>query len=421
MPEIKIIPKKDLHQYAEIASGAFPGMGMNTKEKIKELTKWLIKRQESKGASFYGLYKNKQLAGGILLHDFQMNLFGQKVLCGGGGFLVVDLMHKKEHVARDLCKYFFQHYRKLDAPFASLYPFRPDFYRMMGAGYGTKTSVYRVHPKDLPSHGSKKLIRKLTIKDRAKITTCFNKYADRKTGMFYDYKEYRENFFKHNKESKFFGYEKDGKLLGYLVFKFIKKNTNSVDDFLHNEIHITEMVYLNNDVLSSLFALLHSQKDQVDVVHFISHDENFHFAFADPRNDTGNMYSPVYHETNNAAVGVMFRLLNPKLLFQTLKSHSFTDVTIRVKLDIKDTFLKANNKPTVVWFENGLPTLKSANSKTDVTLTIDTADFSSMLLGAVDLKSLHDYRLAKLSNEKYLDTLHKLFSRDEKPICLHQF
>ncbi len=421
MPEIKKIPKKDFLQYAEIASGAFPGMGMNTQEQIKELAKGLIERSESTRSTFYGLYKNKKLAGGILLHDFQMNLFGNKVLCGGGGFLVVDLLHKKEHVARDLCKFFMQHYRKQGAEFASLYPFRPDFYRMMGAGYGAKTSVYRIHPKNFPSAGSKKHITKLTPKDRVKIQQCFDSYADTKTGMFYDFKEHREGFFKHNKDSKFYGYEKDGKLLGYLVFKFVKQRTDSPDDFLHNEIHITEMVYLNNNVLSAFLALLHTQKDQVEVVQYITHDENFHFAVRDPRNDTGNILSPVYHETNHQTVGIMFRLLNPKLLFMTLQNHSFGDITIQLKLEIKDTFLKENDKPIVVYFDNGLPTLKSSSSKTDVTLRLNTADFSSMLLGAIDLKTLHKYKLANLSSEKHLDSLHRLFYCEEKPVCLTQF
>ena len=421
MSEIKRIPKKDLLQYAEIASGAFPGMGMNTKEKIKKLASWLIKRHDSKRSTFYGLYKNKKLTGGLIFYDFQMNLFGNKVLCGGGGFLVVDLLHKKEHVARDLCKYFFQYYRKQDAPFASLYPFRPDFYRKMGAGYGTKTSVYRVHPKDFPSQGDKKQLRKLTLKDKNKMVKCFNTYADRKTGMFYDSKESRGNFFKHNKESKFFGYEKDGKLLGYIVFKFVKKTTNSIDEFLQNEIHITEMVYLNNEVLSSFFALLHSQKDQVDVVYYLCHDDNFHFAVRDPRNDSGNVYSPVYHETNSAAVGVMYRLLNTKFLFESLGTHSFNNETIRLKLDIKDSFLKENNKPVVIYFEDGFPTVKTAASKTDITMTIDIADFSSLVLGAVDLKSLYNYGLVKISNNKYSDQLFRLFRTDHKPECMTSF
>ena len=421
MADIKKLAKKDFLAFAEIATGAFPGMGMNTEEKIQELADWAVKKSESKYSTFYGLYKNKKIIGALILYDFEMNLFGNRVLCGGGGFLVVDLLHKKEHVAKDLCKFFFEHYRKRHAIFASLYPFRPDFYRMMGAGYGNKVSVYRINPKDFPTHGSKKYLKKLSKKDSDRIIECFNAYADRKTGMFYDSSEHRENFFRHNKESRFFGYEKDGKLLGYLVFKFVKTNPHNPSDFLHNEIHITEMIYLNNDVLAAFMTFLHTQKDQVEVIKYISHDENFHFALHDPRNDSGTVHSPVYHEINQSSVGIMYRLLNPKLLFTTLKNHSFGDITLRIKLEINDSFLKVNDKPIVIYFENGLPTVKSITAKTDVTMTLHTSDFTSLVLGAVDFKSLHMYGLVKCSNEKYNEDLNRLFYRNEKPVCLTQF
>lgn len=421
MPDIRKLSKKDYHAFADIASGAYPGMGMNTEEKINDLAEWVAKKADSKFSCFYGLYKNKTLCGALILFDYQMNLFNHKVLCGGGGFLAVDLIHKKEHIAKDLCTFFLNHYRSRQAPFAALYSFRPDFYKMMGAGYGTQVGVFRTNPKDLPSNGSKKYLKKLTKKDSSKFIKCFNNFADKKTGMFYDNLENRENFFRHNKESRFFGYEKDGELLGYLSFKFVKQKPHVAGDFLHNEIHVTEMIYHTPEVLSAFLTLLHTQKDQVDTIQFTTHDKNFYFNLRDPRNDSTNVHYPVYHETHQSAVGMMYRLLNPKLLFTTLKSHSFGDISLRVKLDIRDSFLKINNKPIVVWFDNGLPSVKNSTAKYDVSLTIDTAEFTSLVLGAVDLKSLYNYNLAKLSNDKYLDVLHKLFYRDEKPVCLTQF
>ena len=131
--------------------------------------------------------------------------------------------------------------------------------------------------------------------------------------------------------------------------------------------------------------------------------------------------SASFVEYSVGSVGIMFRMLNPKNLFATLNSHSFNDISVRLKLEIKDSFLKVNDKPLVVYFENGFPVLKSVNSKTDVTLTINTSDFSSLLLGAVNLKSLHNYGLAEVSNDKYVEILYRLFYRDEKPVCLHQF
>jgi predicted acetyltransferase len=53
--------------------------------------------------------------------------------------------------------YFLRHYREQGAPLVALYPFRPDFYRQMGFGYGTKMDQHRVKPSALPRGPSKSL------------------------------------------------------------------------------------------------------------------------------------------------------------------------------------------------------------------------------------------------------------------------
>ncbi|KAA3631252.1 MAG: GNAT family N-acetyltransferase [Calditrichaeota bacterium] len=418
MSDIRKLTKKDLQSFSEIASGAFPGMGVATKEDIEKLAEGLKKRHDSKISTFYGLFKGKNLAGGMMLHNYRMNLFGHKVGCGGGGFLVVSLLHKKEHVGRDLCRFFMKESRKNGDLFTALYPFRPDFYRDMGAGYGAKASVYNFAPKDLPKNGSKKYLRELTEKDIPKIIDCFNTYADSRTGMFYDYEEYRIANMKRHAKSKYYGYKKDGKLLGYFALEFLKDNPH---DFMKYETRINELIYLNRDVFESFLSFLHSQKDQIDRIQYITFDDTFHFLPKDPRNGSGKMYPSVYHETNVASIGIMYRIVNTKGLFKTLADRSFNDVSIRVKFDIKDTFLPENGKPFVVHFDNGYPTLKAATAKSDVTLKIDIADFSSLILGAVDFNSLYDYKLAELSNSKYVETLFRLFRTDRKPECWTHF
>lgn len=418
MPDIRKIPKTDLIQFSELGSSAFPGMGIHTEKQIKDLTERLKIRYDAEHVNFWGIYKQKKLAGGIVFYDFTMNLFGQRVLCGGGGFLVVSLLHKKEHIARDLCRFFFKQYRKQNAPFAALYPFSPSFYRKMGVGYGAKARVYNLIPKLLPDNGSKKYLRKLTKNDIPKIMECFDAYADQKTGMFYDIKDYRESFFRQNEASKFYGYERDGKLLGYFVLNFEKE---SQSNFLRYKSRIVEMVYLNRDVLNSFMTFFHSQKDQIDSIQYLTFDDNFHFLPEDPRNGSGSIYPSVFHKTDISTLGIMYRILHPKQMFETLKTYSFNRETIRLKIDIKDSFLKENNKPIVVYFANGFPTVKPATSRTDVTLTIDIAELASLVLGAVDLKSLYMYKRCKLSNEQYLDQLFRLFRTNHKPECLTHF
>ena len=85
------------------------------------------------------------------LFDFRMTLHETAVSIGGVGGVAVDLAHKKQKVARDMILFFLRHYREKGAALTTLHPFRPDFYRQMGFGHGTKMNQYRVKPASLPA------------------------------------------------------------------------------------------------------------------------------------------------------------------------------------------------------------------------------------------------------------------------------
>jgi len=84
-----------------------------------------------------------------------MNLLSTKIPAGGIGFVGVHLLHKKEKVAKEILTYFIDHYKNLGASMALLYPFRPDFYKKMGFGFGTSMNQYKVKPSNLPKGNSK--------------------------------------------------------------------------------------------------------------------------------------------------------------------------------------------------------------------------------------------------------------------------
>ena len=76
-----------------------------------------------------------------------MTLFDQQVDIGGVGLISVDLLHKKEHVAKNIMKAFHNHYRSQGVTLTALYPFRPDFYVKMGYGLGKKMNQYKFKPE----------------------------------------------------------------------------------------------------------------------------------------------------------------------------------------------------------------------------------------------------------------------------------
>ncbi len=147
-----------------------------------------------------------------------MKLLSTKTVGGGVGLVAVDLLHKKEKVCKELITYFLKHYRKKGISIALLYPFRPDFYKKMGFGYGTKVNQYRIKPESLPKGDSKKNTRFLDEDDREALLECYNRLMDRTSGMIEKSDFALQRIF--DQKNRIVAYEKDGKVRGYIIFTF---------------------------------------------------------------------------------------------------------------------------------------------------------------------------------------------------------
>ncbi len=418
MSDIRIIPDEDIDRFLEIFFDAYPGMSAGTEKERKKIQERFLRRHDDPRISLYGLYRDNKLLGGLRLFDYRMNLFGTKVLAGGGGCLAVSLLHKKERVAKELMEFYFRHYRDKGAPLAVLWPFRPDFYKQMGCGLGAKIHVYQVKPENLPRGPSMTHVRFLTKDDLPALNDCYNRFAERTTGMIDETALGRQIGHESAENLKIVGYVKDGRVLGYLTFRFEKGGR---DSFIDNRIDAFLMIYENSRVLSELLTFLHTQFDQIRLITIRTFDDSFHHLLKDPRNTSRDLIPPVYHETNVSAVGLMYRVLDTKHLFELLSNHSFGDQDCRLELTVKDSFMRANEGDLLLHFTGGKPHVQAVGERYDVQMTIDVSDFSSLVLGAVDMKSLHNYGLVEISDASYLDTLHKLFATDAKPVCTTVF
>jgi predicted acetyltransferase len=173
----------DFAAMVAIGADACPGAKVVTEEDRLKLQQQLIARAAQPTVEFYGLFDDQQLLGGMQLHDFRMNIFGAMVAAGGVGYVAVDLPHKKEAVAKELLTFFVRRCRERDQPIALLYPFRPDFYKKMGFGYGAKISQYRVRPSSLPRGPSKTHVRRLCTSDAPLLTDCYNRFCAARHGL----------------------------------------------------------------------------------------------------------------------------------------------------------------------------------------------------------------------------------------------
>lgn len=416
MHQIKEIPLKDYDDLIDIVVNAYPGFGINSPaDRERQKKNMIAVRKTDPTQTIMGLYRSKKLLGVMRLHDFVMNVFGSMLPTGGIGLVAVHLAHKKEKICKELVEHYLEHYRKRNYPLAALYPFRPDFYRKMGFGYGIKHNEYLILAEHLPKAPGREHVEMVAKPDLKAMTECYNRVARKTHGMFekcvYEWRWSTRSVAR-------IAVYKDGRTVrGYIVFSFRKIQQ---DQFIHNDMDIEEFVYEGREAYQGLIAFLQSQADQVRRIKFNTQDEFLQFLPFDARNGSLHNVGRLSHEVNLQGMGIMYRVLDMKELFTRLKDHDFNDVTCRLKITIRDSLVKANDGTTIVHFTDGKPRVMK-NAEHDIAISLDIAEFSSLVLGAVDFRSLYRYGLAEISDEKQLDAVNRLFHTIARPDTTTQF
>lgn len=413
--DMKKLTKKNFAAFVDIISNAYPGMKIITPEDKKKTIRRLTRAARDPKTNYYGLFKNGVLQGGMALYDFAMNYHGQMIPVGGVGLVAVDLLHKKEKVCKTLIEYFLHLYRKRGVSLTALYPFRPDFYKKMGFGYGAKISLYSVRPHDLPRSRNRLHIRYLTGRDKQSVIQCYNRFVKNTHGMMSERKHKWEYLFK-TPEAKVIGYKEKNKVRGYMIFSF---RTAQDGNWIKNNILVRELIYDSQEVLGELLGFLNTQSDQIHRILYGTHDEYLSFLLKDVRDGSDTILSPLAHQSNTQGIGIMYRIINTGALFTSLRLHNFNNQTCRLRVIIEDDFLPVNAGSIILHFRNGR--VKTAARGYDVTIHMNIADFSSLVTGAVDFRHLWEYGLAKLSDNTFLDRVDDLFFTKQKPRTTTQF
>lgn len=417
MSSIRKLSIEDLDEFARIDTNAYPGVYNHTPEMQERLKSKLIETQkDDDSVDYFGLFREEKLLGGMRIHHYSMNLLSNIVPVGGVGSVAVDLLHKKEKVAKELIEYFLRYFRDKKVSMVALYPFRPDFYKQMGFGYGTKINQYKVKPHGFKAGKEKDNIQYITVDHKQLVIDCYNRFMKQTHGMMGKTTYELEALFK-NPNMIMIGYLNEEKLEGYLSFSFKRE---SETNFTFNDIHVKEFVYENNEALSQLLSFLYSQADQFNRVVINTQDEHFHFLLNDPSNGTNEIIPSVYHESHTSGVGIMYRIVDIAEFFKQLNQYQFGNANCTIKLTVYDSFLPENEQNIVIKFNNGYQVM-GIYENFDVELTLDISDFSSVVMCATDIKSLHRYGLVKLSDIAYLNTLNQMFKTHDKPICMTAF
>lgn len=420
MAEVRQLQDDEVAAFVAIVAHAYPAMGLHTAEDRQRYVERMLARAAEGDSHFYGAFQQETLVGGMVLHDFTMNVFGAQVPTGGVGMVAVDLPRKKEKAARDLVRFYLQHYRAQGAPLAALYPFRPDFYKQMGFGFGTKVDEYRVQPASLPRSHTKAHLAYLTPADAPALHACYARYQASTHGMMRRGEALYGRLLANDKLTVI-GARRGDRVEGYLAFSF---QPCSADNFVCNDLLVEEMVYESREALGELMAFLNSQSDQVRYVLLRTQEEDLHYLMHDPRtgDDAIIPYVVLAHVTNRQGLGIMYRVLDVAGVFRALSDHDFGGQTCRLRLSVADSFLPENARSVEVAIREGkAEVVEGGQSDVDVDIRLDVADFSSLLLGVVSFERLYRYGLAELSNLAWLDRVNRVFRADAKPMCITAF
>jgi predicted acetyltransferase len=412
---IEPLTQSDLEAYVEIMAGAYPGLKIDSADDKQRMHNRLLHTYEDPPTTIYGMRQQGKLIAGMILYDFTMNVRGEMIAAAGLGSLAVDMLYRKRKAAKEMVSFFLEHYRQKGVSLALLYPFRTDFYRRMGFGYGTKMNQYLFRPralrvlKDVRGH-----IEYLNENDLNRVLACYDRFVTNTHGMILGYRRSVKRMLS-NPAMHTVGYLDGGQLLGYLSFDFDRRG-----HFLKNDLRIKQLLYDSPDVLQELLAFLQSLSDQFEWMMINTQDASFHHLLDDPRNRNNDLIPSVYHESNRQGIGLMYRVIDLSLLMASAANCDFGPQAITLKLSLSDSFRPGNSNSLVVSFKDGRVWLPDVENH-DAAIRMDVSDFSAMFMGAITLEQLVAYGLAKVSKPHLVKDISALFASVPQPICMTAF
>lgn len=416
MRVIRQLDESHVDAYADIAFNAYPSFKNFNKEAVDDYKATVIHIMRTDPiVTFYGLFEEEVLIGVMRLFDFKMNAFGVVVPISGLGFLGVHLMHKKKGVARQLVAFYEAHYLGRKIPIASLLPFRPDFYKPMGYGFGTKMNQYRIPSEFLPTYTENPNLRYLTEGDLDQILACHARVVQTSHGRIMKFGDEIRDLFGDAFNRVVGSFDESGVLNGYLVYKF---HNGKAGNYTINHLTVKEMIYENTTVLKGLMGYLKKQEDQVALMIFNTEDEHFHYLFDNPLNDTHNYIPYGYLETNTQAIGMMYKLLSVRMAFEQCSHRSYNHMKAQVRFLIEDDY--TNDVETVIVHFDGEKAVLDQTTY-EVTVKVKGSYFSALFLASTSVSGLYHLGLLELDDATYLPILDLAFYYPQKPVCYTDF
>jgi len=412
MRKIRKLKVNEIKQSLKIAAKSYPMIGLTTDAKIEEFEKEILKDYPKPEREWYGLFEEDQLLGNMVLYDFDLNYYGKIIKTKGIGFVATDFLHKKQKIARDLLNYYLKICNKEDKKLAMLYAFRPDFYKKMGFGYGTKGYNYQTKADRFPILETNTSCNYLDQSNKNEVSEFFNELYLSNHGMIAKREKDIEAFLKPENQTVI-GFRDNDNLVSILTFNFkVDKEHNDETD-MHCRLY-----YKNHTGLKAISSFINSQSDQIRDIFIYSQDDSLFYLLKDIRHvDRDILQPPAYHHLYNAGMGIMFRAMDNQYLVLN-KPSTLNDFCI--KFIIEDDFVENTKDALIIEYKNGIPKI-CRSRKCDLEIEFKQAEFSSWVMNCISLEKLHQLGLINVNNENLLKVADQGFYYSQHPICYARF
>lgn len=414
--EVKVISPDLIDEYITIYLNSYPAYKDLSEGGIaKYKNKYINSMKNDENITFVGLFENGTFIALMKLIDFSMNTFGKMQHSVGLMSLAVHPMHRKKGAALDMVRFFEEYTKETKAAAAMLLPFRIDFYRNMGYGYGSRLDEYRIPTVNLPTFKDISCIKFLNSDDTAQMLECQKAFASVNHGMVVKFEDEIRDMFADD-QSKRIGYFQDGKLKGYAIYTFVSE---SDVNYTLNRIEVKELVYLEPEVLKSMLGFFRNQADLAQTIVIRTGEEDFYHILPSAQDISGNYIDFGFLQTNISAVGTMYKIVDLDNFVSITDYRRFPLSNITVGFDYYDELSHLSKSFAVKFMPKDEHTscwsVADSNSPCDVRIECNLSDISALFMGSCRLSSLVRLGNIKLSDPSFETLLDSLFYYKQKP------
>ena len=398
---------------ARLLADAYPVLAIDSPEALARHTVRIDEMAGEAQTRWVVAEDGSDVIAAMRLHDFTMNVRGRDALVGGVGSVAVARTHKRRGLARTLVRAYLDRYRAQGAPFAALHPFRLDFYRRLGFGYGTPVHRYSFTPAAIHAAPARALVRALGPGDVDAFLACSERVRRATHGQIAKLAGPARAALEHPAHA-WVGAERDGVLRGYAQTDVIlgSKGTHN-----RNALVVRELGVEDADAQAALLGYLHGQRDAFARIVIESQDSALFLAAADPRDGCDRYVSPpAAHRVAETGLGIMYRLVDAAAAFATLPP---SEPRFVLRVELADAWYGDTAGTWTLAFERD--GVRAAQGAPDASLRIGSGDCASLVLGALTLGDLLRYGLAEVDPPSAATRVAQLFAIERPPQTVTRF